>query len=244
MIIDCKSGHFQIDDHLKTANEYSKFKLRDVENECKKIMHDKKLSINKFDIAFQYYKKMIEEAEKNYPSEFSEMKEKTHIFCCKPGEKYTIYTNRDLTDITTTTALRDGIKIPEKPDFKYNLTRKGDENLIAHAIMNYGLKNISTTPDPIEFNINDVNLFGHYDIPVMRIKKVCNILEKLKIIKKCSEIQMHNKYVIARYQTTKRDLTKIGIPLINELFRDKNLTDIVANDLQPLETYDKNIDVT
>ena len=37
LIVECKSGHFQKDSHIKKAEEYSKLSLRDVENECRKL---------------------------------------------------------------------------------------------------------------------------------------------------------------------------------------------------------------
>ncbi len=243
LIIECKSGHFQNEEHPINAEKYSKFSLREIEKECRKIMHNPKLSIDYYDVAFQYYHDMISEAESKWKNEFSKLKQKVHVFSCEKGNLYSLYTNRDLFDRQTTIELRKGFKIPEKPDPRYNLTRKADDDLIAHAIINFGLKNISWMADPIKFDINDENLFGHYNIKINKIKKVCSILEKLKIIKKIEGKTDDRKYVINRYQTTRKQLFTIGIPLLQELFKNKRLRDIIADDLEPLESYDKNIDV-
>lgn len=243
-IVECKSGHFQIDSHNKQAEGYSNLSLRDVEDECRKIMHDKKYSINNFDVAFQFYKKMIDEAENNHSTDFAKLKNKVHVFSCEKGKKYKLYTNRNLIDKKATAELKKGFDLPDPPDFRYILTRNADENLLAHAIINFGLKKISVLPDPIEFDLNDENLCGHYNIPINNIKRTCTILENLKIIKKISGKEDKDKFVLPRYQFTKKSLLKFGIPLINELFNNKNLRDIVANDLKPLESYDADIDVT
>ena len=62
-------------------------------------------------------------------------------------------------------------------------------------------------------------------------------MEKFKIIKKIQDKVTESKFVISRYKTTKKELLNIGVPLIKELFNDRNLRDIIADDLKPYHWY-------
>lgn len=247
LIIECKSGIFQTEDDIEIAESYNNLKLREVEDECKKIMQNRNLSINNFDVAFQYYNKMILKSEKNYKKEFEKFKSKVHIINCKIGDKYFLYTNKDLVDKTISKELKNGFRIPEKPDPRYYLTNKADDDLIAHAIISYGLKQCSFQKDPIIFDMIELNenLFGHYQIRIGKIKKVLQILEKLRVIEKHSDSKSDEGFSVIKYQFTKKTLINRGIPIINQMFEDKNIRSILASNSSSLDDWSKeNIDVT
>jgi hypothetical protein len=210
-------------------------------------MQNKKLTISHFDVAFQYYDKMIKKSLKNNKKEFEELESIVHILDCKIGDKYFLYTNRDLIDKTATKELRKGFKIPEKPDPCYYLTNKADDDLIAHAIISYGLKQCSVQKDPIIFDITELNenLFEHYQIKIRKINKVLQVLEKLKVIEQNSKAKTKDGYTIIKYQFTKKTLTKKGIPIINEMFEDKNLGSILNSNSSTLDDYNNdNVEIT
>lgn len=242
LIVECKSGKFQPGDSneksdIKQAESYINLPLREVESECKRILQDRNFSLRKFDVAFQYYRNMIEIAEIEESEKFRELKTIVSIFSVnKEDQIYSLYPSKEITYDRLEGSLRNGgIKIPNRPDPQITLHNSASVELIAHAIIGYLLKHIMTNRE-IKLTLKEIDedIIQQYQIKRERVKEALHYLSSPNISVLQKKVQ-HESGISSVptsivYIAEKKTITT-AIRLVNILCTDETLKQIDHNRL-------------